>query len=224
MLTLGPMSGYDLKQRIEVSIGNFWNESYGQIYPTLKRLQEEGFVSAAEGGRAGRKVYDLTEAGRERLRVWLEAPVRQRVTRNELLLKLFFGRMAPVASMRNHLGKTREMYAADLLRYETVSAPMITARQSGKPGLPYYRMVLSYGIHEARMIVAWCDEALAALDALAMVPVDQVLVEGRSEKQILRFAKDDKKGIGDDQRVPGDGETGEERRRALKQRRLSAGR
>ena len=38
MLSLGPMSGYEIRQPIEESIGNFWRESFGQIYPTLKRL------------------------------------------------------------------------------------------------------------------------------------------------------------------------------------------
>ena len=32
------MSGYDLGQSIRASIGFFWNESYGQIYPNLKNL------------------------------------------------------------------------------------------------------------------------------------------------------------------------------------------
>lgn len=164
MLTLGPMSGYDLKQRIELSIGNFWNESYGQIYPTLKRLEEEGWATATEEGKAGRQVYTITKAGRMRLREWLTVAPQPRVARNELLLKLFFGRIAPVPTMRAHLLETRARYAADLERYEKTSKPVLFERQQGKPGLPFYLSVLSYGIHEARMIVAWCDETLAMLD------------------------------------------------------------
>ncbi|MGH9601902.1 MAG: PadR family transcriptional regulator, partial [Terriglobales bacterium] len=38
LLSLGPQSGYDLKKRMEQSIAHFWSESYGQIYPTLRRL------------------------------------------------------------------------------------------------------------------------------------------------------------------------------------------
>ena len=118
MLTLEPMSGYDLKQLIEQSIGNFWRESFGQIYPTLKRLEEQGLIKSAEEGKAGRVVYAITEAGRAHLRAWLDDAPRPRVPRNELLLKLFFGRMAPVESMRSHVVETRARFAADLLRYE----------------------------------------------------------------------------------------------------------
>ena len=44
LLSLGPMSGYDIRQLIPRSIGHFWSESYGQIYPGLKRLSAAGFV------------------------------------------------------------------------------------------------------------------------------------------------------------------------------------
>jgi DNA-binding PadR family transcriptional regulator len=46
LLTVEPMSGYDLGQVIRDSVGHFWNESYGQIYPNLKKLASEGFVSS----------------------------------------------------------------------------------------------------------------------------------------------------------------------------------
>ena len=43
-LTLGDRSGYDLKREIERRMSAFWAESVGQIYPTLKHLQNEGLV------------------------------------------------------------------------------------------------------------------------------------------------------------------------------------
>ena len=88
LLSLGPMSGYQLRQLIDESIGNFWTESYGQIYPTLRRLAAEGMVTVKterEKGRAERKVYTLTKAGHNRLRDWLNLPAQQQVPRNDLL-------------------------------------------------------------------------------------------------------------------------------------------
>ncbi|UCB53625.1 MAG: PadR family transcriptional regulator, partial [Candidatus Zixiibacteriota bacterium] len=35
LLSLSPMSGYDMKAFISQSIGYFWQESYGQLYPAL---------------------------------------------------------------------------------------------------------------------------------------------------------------------------------------------
>jgi DNA-binding PadR family transcriptional regulator len=164
MLTLGPMSGYDLKQHIASSIGNFWSESYGQIYPALKRLEREGYVTCARQGKGGRAVYSITEAGRERLREWLAVPPRRQVARNELLLKLFFGRNAPVTTTRAHVLAARELYEADLQRYEHARGPLVQGLQQGRPGFPFYLSALNFGIQQARMVVDWCDETLAMLN------------------------------------------------------------
>src|SRR5208282_3571760 len=40
MLDFCPMSGYDLRKYAASSIGHFWKEDYGHIYPTLKLLLE----------------------------------------------------------------------------------------------------------------------------------------------------------------------------------------
>ena len=104
MLSLRPMSGYDIRKTVEQSIAHFWNESYGQIYPTLRRLATRGFVVRRVGdanGRSDRQVYALTKRGQTRLREWLIEAPESRPFRNELLLKLFFGRHAPPVAALN---------------------------------------------------------------------------------------------------------------------------
>jgi len=165
MLTMEPMSGYKLKQRIQRTIGNFWSESYGQIYPALKRLEKKGLVRAASEGKGAGKIYSITKSGRKYLRGWLEIAPRHRGARNELLLKLFFGVLAPPGSLRAHLLATRARYAADLARYER-NPQQLEANFAGNPGLPFWLTTLSYGMAEARMIVAWCDETIITLERL----------------------------------------------------------
>ena len=48
LLCWKPMSGYDIKKMVEVGLSYFWSESYGQIFPTLNRLVDDGL---ATGGR-----------------------------------------------------------------------------------------------------------------------------------------------------------------------------
>ena len=45
MLNLRPMSGYQLRLTIRRTIGNFWQESFGQIYPALRTMVAEGLVT-----------------------------------------------------------------------------------------------------------------------------------------------------------------------------------
>jgi PadR family transcriptional regulator, regulatory protein AphA len=47
MLSLRPMSGYDTRKTVQESIRFFWSESYGQIYPALKRLEAQKLVERA---------------------------------------------------------------------------------------------------------------------------------------------------------------------------------
>ncbi|MDF1478113.1 PadR family transcriptional regulator [Leifsonia sp. H3M29-4] len=62
-LTEKPMHGYQIIQSIEASTHGSWKPSPGSIYPTLQLLSDEGLVTAEQVGE--RKVYSLTEAGRE---------------------------------------------------------------------------------------------------------------------------------------------------------------
>src|SRR5436305_13054960 len=73
MIAFGKTTGYDIKQLVDKSTRHFWAASYGQIYPELKRLEDQGLVRGRPeptGGRA-RTVYELTSAGEAALRDWL---------------------------------------------------------------------------------------------------------------------------------------------------------
>ncbi len=165
MLSLRPMTGYEIRQQIEASIGNFWSESYGQIYPTLAKLHKQGLVSAKAARKAGGKVYSLTPQGYARLNEWLGEMPQPRRPRNELLLKLFFAKNESVAHAREHVLERRSAYAADLLRYEAIEKNLKT-EQADNPSLPFFLMTLNYGLAEARAILAWADQTVAMLDEL----------------------------------------------------------
>src|SRR5215813_13927205 len=58
-----PMHGYEMIQELEERTGGRWTPSAGSIYPTLQLLEDEGLVTPDEV--EGRKVYSLTDAGKE---------------------------------------------------------------------------------------------------------------------------------------------------------------
>ena len=165
ILTMGPMTGYEIRQRIEISIGNFWSESFGQIYPALSRLHQQGFVRVTTAGKAGRKVYALTPAGRKQLKSWLKVLPQPQKIRNEMLLKLFFGDNNDFRTLRAQVQRTRDRSAADLARYAALE-PQVKLRQANNPGLPYMLMTLDHGCMGARAILAWADKTLAKLARL----------------------------------------------------------
>jgi DNA-binding PadR family transcriptional regulator len=163
------MSGYDIKKTIEGSISNFWRESYGQIYPILRRIEAEGLATcsrrASEGGR-DRNVYSISEAGRADLRRWLSEPTPPPRLRNELLLKLFFGRQGDLAAHIGTLEAHRREQLEALERYSQIQAEL-EAEASGQPDLPFWLMTLRYGESDARARIGWCDETLSTLRELS---------------------------------------------------------
>ena len=168
LLSLEPMSGYDIRQMISRSIGYCWSESYGQIYPGLKRLAADGLVEKKTERRKGgpdRHVYSLTAAGREQLRSWLRLPAAREVPRDELLLKLFFGAHAPVKVSRNHVQAYLELQEERVRTYAAIRKKLCK-EAANDPQLPFCLIALSRGRHASEAAVRWCRETLKELDRL----------------------------------------------------------
>jgi len=92
------MHGYQIKKHIERHFGYMWSINYGQIYPNLKKLKEEGLVTMIEEENQGekgpsRKMYSITEKGRNAFMRWLERlPENKMLLRDPFLMRfVFFG-------------------------------------------------------------------------------------------------------------------------------------
>lgn len=170
LLAIDSMSGYELGQSIRASVGHFWNESYGQIYPNLKALAKEGFVSSKterQKGKPERRIYSITNKGRERLRKWLAVPPQPEIPRNELLLKLFFGPQIPAEVLIGYVTHMAEEERAILSLLEDAEREQINNLLSHYPGAPYWRMAAHFGQEELRAHLRWAEETLAELRKIA---------------------------------------------------------
>ncbi|MEV7195983.1 PadR family transcriptional regulator [Streptomyces sp. NPDC093510] len=67
-----PMHGYEMIQEIAERSGGAWKPSPGSVYPTLQLLEDEGLISSASEG--GKKLFSLTDAGREAAAEGPDAP------------------------------------------------------------------------------------------------------------------------------------------------------
>lgn len=112
-----PMSGYEIKKVVDIRFGFFWNESFGQIFPSLRRLFEEGLIAEAdteEKGGHSRKLYRATPNGVAALQSWLAQPVEKETYRLEILLKLYFSTYADPDVMLGHLAVFEESHLRQL--------------------------------------------------------------------------------------------------------------
>ena len=68
------MSGYDIKKLVDVGLSHFWNENYGQIYPTLDQLVKDGLATKRAERKSGKRqrfVYTITRKGQKAFRDWM---------------------------------------------------------------------------------------------------------------------------------------------------------
>ena len=149
LLSFGDATSYDLKTRVNASIGNFWSVPHSALYAEPERLLEAGLVTAhrEEGGRR-RRVFSLTDAGRAALADWrAQTPEGLTELRNPALLKLFFG-ADPAEVAASQLDRHRDKLA----HYESIKA-----LDDGKgPRGPF--LALEAGLRHEREWIAYWEE------------------------------------------------------------------
>jgi DNA-binding PadR family transcriptional regulator len=158
LLTKKPLSGYDIKAIVDRSTRFFWAASYGQIYPELRRLEAEGLIEGEDrpnGGRT-RRVYHVTDAGRDELATWLFGSTVTIELRDESLLRLFFADVLPHEQALMLLEGRKRGHEEFLDVLHAIDA---------RPGTdtPFTDLVLRWGIAFNEWGAKWCEEQLERL-------------------------------------------------------------
>jgi PadR family transcriptional regulator AphA len=165
MLTMEPMSGYDFRKAAEQCLGYFWQESYGQIYPTLKKMYEKGYLSQSREkteGKPDKLVYSITKKGKEVFSKWLDQKTRIEPKRNELLLKLFFGGKTSHDEQIQELESIKETNEKLLAQLKDIEDWHL--RNYDHHALtPYWLVTIRFGIHRVSAMINWCVESIETL-------------------------------------------------------------
>ena len=127
LLAQKPRHGYELRAAFEAVVGGDanWEVKPAQVYTTLDRLEEAGLVERTsdlgEGDEPARRIYNLTETGRQSLQEWFASGVTPEHQHDEFYVKLMValasGEADPariIQTQRSHL--FQELHAATALR------------------------------------------------------------------------------------------------------------
>jgi len=168
MLSNGLKTGYAMKKYIEGNLGHYWSESYGQIYPTLRQLVDEGLATCTEERRKGkpmRNLYSITRSGRKELHEWLVLTPESQPQRSELLLKLSFGDRVDSEACQKLIRDHSQQCERDLSYLSEIESALLEPPRKHRDQ-PYWLMTLRHGraIREAEL--AWCNETLEHLHQL----------------------------------------------------------
>ncbi|MFE3258866.1 PadR family transcriptional regulator [Nocardia sp. NPDC059229] len=161
LLAVRPWTTYELKQQMDRSLRAMWPRAGSVLYDEPKKLVEHGLaVSRAEfTGRRRSTVYEITEAGRQTLREWLDVPGAGPVLEFEGLLKVAFADHGDIDQLRANIARIRVEAES---RMAAVADRMAEFEQTGGPypdRLPVIALSARFLREQNELLLRWAQWA-----------------------------------------------------------------
>src|SRR4051794_34918207 len=124
----GEASGYDLAKSFDASVANFWMATPQQLYRELDRMRAEGLVQARlvqQQRRPNKRLFSLTESGRQALHDFTAARPRPGAYRDELMIKVQAVDAGDTAAVRAAIEERMTWAQAKIDRYERLRARLL---------------------------------------------------------------------------------------------------
>ncbi len=144
----GPMTGWELGQTVEESIGSFWNVTRSQVYRELHNLEAGGLVEPGTTGPRDRQPFHVTDAGRRAFAAWIARLPGEEIIRFPLLLTVFFREHVEPSRLDRALHEHELRHLRRLEDYQRLMEEF-EDRDSGPA------QVLRFGIEYERAVLRW---------------------------------------------------------------------
>ena len=166
LLESRPMHGYEMFQQFEGgTLGQIVHLEMSQMYAFLKKLERLQYIEAeleSQGARPPRKVFHITQGGREAFTQWLTEPVmRPREVRILFLLKLYF---AQTLAPQRIAGLIDGQISACRSFLTHLEAQHQRANENGNEESFFDHVVLRGRIYQTRSLLDWLEELQGEMD------------------------------------------------------------
>ncbi len=169
LINRAPMTGYDITREFNSNqLANFWYAKHSQVYPELNRLTEEELVTCEiiiQGEKLEKKLYTITDKGRDELKVWLLKDEPLEATPKDVFrLRMYFSDNMTPDELKKHLRaqlkkhNDKKQYLTDLMTQNYPDgAPHIGTPEGGD------FMVLEGAILRENSYIQWLKNCLNRL-------------------------------------------------------------
>ncbi|MCG5446637.1 PadR family transcriptional regulator [Micromonospora sp. NIE79] len=159
LLLITPQSFYDLIRGFEAGVALFYSASSGSIKRALDTLLARGSieVASAEAGGRGRKVYRVTDAGRQEFHAWMTAELTGPDLETAALSRLYFLGLLPPAERVPVLRRITTRVETDLARLSALDRHLraLEVPEEHRDLATHQRATLDYGIAAHRFTLDW---------------------------------------------------------------------
>jgi DNA-binding PadR family transcriptional regulator len=162
LVSIRPVTGYDLTSYAQRSIGNFFPLTRSHIYTELDRLHRLGLLEATQTEQQNaptKRTYEITLSGRAQMQAWLEDPeLREDRTRSMFLVRIFFGDRTTPERLTTLLD---EFESAAQARRDRLAA--LVERLADRPEAVFRRATAVFGLRREEANLHWVAEMRPAL-------------------------------------------------------------
>lgn len=158
------MTGYELKNCIDLRMSFFWKESYGQIYPELIQMVKDGLIKCCDEEKSdnrGKIRYAITEYGRQYFNEWMKQEYEKDTVRSEALLKFFLADDCNKEDIIHHLKKFYKQNQAQLKLYEKFYESLKGFEDIHNH--KYIIQMLDLGMRQQKLYCEWSDSYIKEL-------------------------------------------------------------
>ncbi len=160
------MTGYDLKTScFDQSIVHLWPADQAQIYKTLDKLFEQGWINChveIQRDRPNRKVYSLTQQGQTELVRWLQSPQPLPTVRDTLLVQLFFAAQLPNQAIVSLLEQQLAAHYEKIRDYEATKLPSIDNELATREQI-IHQLLWELIMRREQVYIDWLKSAITTL-------------------------------------------------------------
>ena len=161
-----PRTGYEIQKLVKTRMGSFWDIGYSQIYPSLRMLEKEGFITKrleTNDREQNRKVYSITNEGILKLQGWLKEAAKPETFKFEVLLKIAFGDQASDDEIIKHIKELKARTITQLENIVAVEKEMKTHLNESERAF-FSLLTLSLGKNLHRSAIEWADCAIKLIE------------------------------------------------------------
>ncbi len=158
-----PCSGYDIGQAFQEYVNCFWSATTPQIYRELSRMEAQGWITVEvipQDGRPNKKIYSVTETGKQELLNWLAEASEPTPIREELLVKVMGGYLVPKEVILKELRLRRQIHEKRAIEMREKEQQEFLSKESLSPQQRLLYIVLQRGIAYEEDWIRWCDGAI----------------------------------------------------------------
>ena len=165
ILNLSPSTGYDIKKYSDKVLSGFWNENFGHIYPTLKKMLEDGTIEIVSKEENEKKIrYGITEKGKQEFEAWLLEETMQQPIRSEFMLKFIFSSGLSKENVCRMLESYKKLHEKNVEKYLAMQKDLEQGiEEISEERRIYIKAVLRSGIISGEAVINWCDETIEEL-------------------------------------------------------------